>query len=628
MPARDIVRKFSLSIEELDRQTDAIVANAPQDDLLQRLQGSIKEFKPDQIVPAKVLSIRKDEVIVDYGGKCEGTISRSEFPDEMVLEPGQQIEVLFEGHDDYSDSVTVSWRRAVRRKAWDEIVTRYKEGDRVKGAVQRKIKGGLLVEVDKVAVFLPASQVNIRRTNDVSEYIGKEVEAEIIKIDPERQNIVVSRRKLLEKDRAIKKESLLRELEEGQVRKGVVKNIADFGAFIDLGGIDGLLHITDMSWGRINHPSEMLKLEDEIEVKVLRVDRERERIALGLKQRTPSPWENIDQKYPVGSRHRGKVVNIVTYGAFVKLEDGVEGLVHISEMSWTRRVTNPNDLVKIGDEVDVVVLDINREKQEISLGMKQAEANPWDTVDQRYPVGTVIEGRVRNLTTYGAFIEIEEGIDGLLHISDMSWTKKVSHPAEMVKKGDVVRCVILSVDAEKKRIALGLKQLVPDPWQDTIPANYHVGDLVSGIITKMTNFGAFVQLEDDLEGLIHITELADHRISSPEEVVKLGLKVEARVIKVDTEDRKLGLSFVHADFEENEEPRRAEREREIKKREKEVRGEVEEQVRAEREAQEREKSDRAERDKAQTRAAREAAKAAELATEPANAGGAGAAKPE
>lgn len=612
MPARDIVRKFSLSNDELDKKADEAMALVGQEKLGQRISDSVREFKPDEIVKARVLAIRNDNVLVDFGGKSEGSIPRSEFAEDADLTPGQDVEVLIEIPDEYSEAVYVSFRRAQRRKAWEEIITRYKEGDRVTGLVQRKIKGGLLVEVDHVPVFLPASQVNIRRTVDVSDYIGKEVEAEIIKIDAERQNIVVSRRKLLEKDRVVKKEQLLAELQEGQVRKGVVKNIADFGAFIDLGGIDGLLHITDMSWGRITHPNEMVKLEDELEVKVLRVDRERERIALGLKQKSASPWENIDQKYPVNSRHRGHVVNIVSYGAFVKLEDGVEGLVHISEMSWTRRINHPGEIVKIGDEVDVVVLDINQEKQEISLGMKQAEANPWDTVEHRYPVGTVIEGRVRNLTTYGAFIEIEEGIDGLLHVSDMSWTKKISHPAELVRKGDTIRCVILSVDSEKKRIALGLKQLTTDPWQDTIPANYHVGDLVSGLITKITNFGAFVQLEDDLEGLIHITELADHKINSPDEVVKLGMKVEARVIKVDTEERKLGLSYVHAEFEENEEQKRLEREKEIKKREKEIRGEIEEQSRLEREAAEREKQEKAEREKALARAEREAQKAAEM----------------
>ena len=321
--------------------------------------------------------------------------------------------------------------------------------------------------------------------------------------------------------------------------------------FVDLGGIDGLLHITDMTWGRINHPSEMVDLDQEIEVMVLKVDLDRERIALGLKQKSASPWEGIDTRYPIGSKNVGEVVNIMSYGAFVKLEDGVEGLVHISEMSWTRRVNHPSELVKSGDHVEVVVLDIDQEKQEISLGMKQAETNPWDLVEENYPVGTVIEGTVRNLTSYGAFVEIEEGIDGLLHITDMSWTKKITHPSETVKKGDKVRCVVLSVDRQKKRIALGLKQLSTDPWQDEIPNNYHVGDLLSGQVTKLTSFGAFVRLEEDLEGLLHVSELADHKINSPDEVVQPGMKVEVRVIRVDTEERKIGLSFVHADFEEN-----------------------------------------------------------------------------
>ncbi|HVS18857.1 MAG TPA: S1 RNA-binding domain-containing protein, partial [Planctomycetota bacterium] len=344
---------------------------------------------------------------------------------------------------------------------------------------------------------------------------------------------------------------LVQSLEEGQVIEGVVKNITDYGAFVDLGGIDGLLHITDMSWGRINHPSEMVRIDDHVEVKVLRVDTDRERIALGLKQKSASPWEGIEAKYPVNSKHLGEVVNIMSYGAFVKLQDGVEGLVHISEMSWTRRINHPSELVKSGDHVEVVVLEINKEKSEISLGMKQAETNPWDMVDEHYPVGTVIEGTVRNLTSYGAFVEIEEGIDGLLHVSDMSWTKKISHPSEMVKKGDKLRCVVLSVDTQKKRIALGYKQLSPDPWMDHVPNNFHVGDLLSGVVTKLTNFGAFVRLEDDLEGLLHISELADHKVNDPGDVVQPGMKVEVRVIRVDIEERKIGLSFVHADFEEN-----------------------------------------------------------------------------
>jgi small subunit ribosomal protein S1 len=403
-----------------------------------------------------------------------------------------------------------------------------------------------------VNVFLPASQVNLRRTHDISDFIGEPIRARIIKIDPDRMNVVVSRRKLLEEERQRLKEELLKEIEEGQIRMGTVKNIADFGVFVDLGGIDGLLHITDMSWGRVRHPSEMVSIGQEIEVKVLRVDFDRERIALGLKQKMASPWDGIDERYPTGSKHVGEVVNIMSYGALVKLEDGVEGLVHISEMSWTKRVNHPSELVNPGEKVEVVVLELDLEKQEISLGMKQADANPWDLVTENYPPGTIIEGTVRNLTSYGAFIEIEEGIDGLLHVSDMSWTKKVAHPSEMVRKGDKMQCVVLSADTTKKRIALGLKQLTRDPWQDEIPGNFHVGDPLSGYVTKTTNFGVFVKLEEDLEGLLHISELSDHKIESPEDIVKPGMKIEVRVIRVDTEERKIGLSFVHADFEENE----------------------------------------------------------------------------
>jgi small subunit ribosomal protein S1 len=337
------------------------------------------------------------------------------------------------------------------------------------------------------------------------------------------------------------------------VRTGVVKNIADFGVFVDLGGIGGLLHITDMSWGRINHPSDMVAIDEELEVMVLKIDRERDRIALGLKQKSASPWENIEGKYPIASRHTGEVVNIMSYGAFVKLEDGVEGLVHISEMSWTKRVNHPNEMVQPNDHVEVVVLDINKEKQEISLGMKQTEVNPWTLVQEHYPPGTVIQGKVRNLTNYGAFIELQEGIDGLLHISDMSWTKKITHPSEVVKKGDEVECVVLSVDQEKKRIALGLKQLTPDPWAQDIPARYHIGDSVPGTVTKITNFGVFVELEEGLEGLLHISELADHKVDNPEEVVKVGQRVEVRIIKIDTDERKIGLTLIQAHFDEGEE---------------------------------------------------------------------------
>jgi small subunit ribosomal protein S1 len=545
------IKQFEIDPAELDRMVQASLGAIAEADLDHALTSSVKDIQSGSIVQATVDSVddRTGLVVMDIGGKSEGSIAVAEFG-ETLPKPGDVFEVYYEGLDEH-DTALISKRRADRLRAWERVSTKYKEGDEIQGVVQRKIKGGLLVDVEGVNVFLPASQVNLRRTHDISDFINEPIRARIIKIDQERMNIVISRRMLLEEERQKQKEVLLENIQEGQVRKGVIKNIADFGVFVDLGGIDGLLHITDMTWGRINHPSEMVQIDQEIEVKVLRVDTDRERIALGLKQKSASPWEGIEAKYPVGSKHLGEVVNIMSYGAFVKLQDGVEGLVHISEMSWTRRINHPSELVKSGDHVEVVVLEINKEKSEISLGMKQAETNPWDLVDEHYPVGTVIEGTVRNLTSYGAFVEIEEGIDGLLHVSDMSWTKKISHPSEMVKKGDKLRCVVLSVDTQKKRIALGYKQLSPDPWMDHVPNNFHVGDLLSGVVTKLTNFGAFVRLEDDLEGLLHISELADHKVNDPSEIVQPGIKVEVRVIRVDTEERKIGLSFVHSDFEEN-----------------------------------------------------------------------------
>jgi small subunit ribosomal protein S1 len=551
-PATKLLKQFALDPDELDRRVQSAMGDVSVQQLNERLTAAVKDVRPGTIVRARVDSVdeRTGYVIMDIGGKSEGQIQISEFG-ETLPKMGEVYEVYYEGLDE-NDVASISKRRADRLRSWERVIQKYKEGDEIQGVVQRKIKGGLLVDVEGVNVFLPASQVNLRRTHDISDFINEPVRARIIKIDAERMNIVVSRRKLLEEERQRQKELLLTDIKDGQTRKGVVKNIADFGVFVDLGGIDGLLHITDMSWGRINHPSEMVKLDQEIEVVVLRVDQDRERIALGLKQKQASPWEGIESRYPVGTKHEGEVVNIMSYGAFVKLEDGVEGLVHISEMSWTKRINHPSELVKAGDKVHVVVLEYNHQKQEISLGMKQAETNPWDLVEEHYPLGTVIEGTVRNLTSYGAFVEIEEGIDGLLHVSDMSWTKKVTHPSEMVKKGDKLQCVVLSVDKEKKRIALGRKQLQPDPWLETIPQNYHVGDLLSGYVTKITNFGAFVKLEEDLEGLLHISELSDTKVTNVEDVLKPGMKVEVRVIRVDTEERKIGLSFVHSDFEEND----------------------------------------------------------------------------
>jgi len=455
--------------------------------------------------------------------------------------------VLLESLEDAEGSVVLSKRKADRIRGWEQILVTRKEGDVVEGKVLRKIKGGLLVDIG-VPVFLPASQVDVRRPGDVGDWVGRMMRALILKIDTERRNIVISRRKLIEDEREEAKKRLMGELVEGSIVRGTVTNIADFGAFVDLGGLDGLLHITDMSWGRVGHPSEIVKPGQEIEVKVLNIDREREKIALGLKQKETSPWEEIEKKYPVGARVRGTVVNLMSYGAFVRLEDGIEGLVHVSEMSWTRRINHPSEVVNVNQEIDVVVLDFNKDKLEISLGMKQTEVNPWELVGERYPLGTVIEGKVRNLANYGAFIEIEPGIDGLLHVSDMSWTKKVAHPNEVLKKGDSVKCVVIEVDQEKQRVGLGVKQLSEDPWVEAIPSAYRPGMIVTGKITKITNFGVFVELEDGLEGLLHISELADHKVENPQDVVKSGQEVEVKILRVDTDDRKIGLSLKRAQW--------------------------------------------------------------------------------
>ncbi len=540
---KELLKRFAVPEAELDRAVAEALDGLQTAQVADLYAESVRDFAPNALITGRILRVVNDDVMVDIGFKSEGVVPLYEFEGEEPA-AGQVIEVLMEGIDDGTGLLLLSRRRAERLRGWERIVQSHGEGDIITGMATRKIKGGLLLDVGGVPVFLPASQIDIRRVPDVGSFIERELECKIIKIDRERMNIVVSRRKLLEERRARMRDDLLATLQEGQVRKGTVKNIADFGAFLDIGGVDGLLHITDMSWGRVNHPSEVVKLEQELEVKVLRYDRERNRIALGLKQLEPSPWEQIEKKYPIGCKAKGEVVNLMPYGAFVKLQDGIEGLVHISEMSWTRRVSHPSELVQIGDEVDVAVLDINQEKQEISLGMKQTETNPWTEVEDRYPVGTIIEGLVRNLTSYGAFVEIEEGIDGLLHVSVMSWTKKVTHPSELVKKGDLVRAVVLSVDTEKHRVALGIKQLEQDPWQDEIPRRYGPGDIVAGHVTKITNFGVFVSLEDGLEGLLHISELTDHKVETAEDVVKYGQVVDVRVLKVDTEERKIGLSMI------------------------------------------------------------------------------------
>ncbi|MGP1272439.1 MAG: 30S ribosomal protein S1, partial [Phycisphaerales bacterium] len=476
------------SLQLDDAEAEAMLRGAFGDKGMESLlEDQLEDLAPGKLIQGTIIGMAGDDVVVEVGLKSEGLINKEEFGDTEVR-VGDKVDVLLEALEDESGLIQLSKRKADRQIAWQRITDSTNEGDIVEGTVMRKIKGGLLVDIG-VPVFLPASQVDIRRPGDVSDYIGRKIRAQILKIDTERRNIVISRRKLVEEERSAAKKRLLENINVGDIVTGVVKNIADFGAFVDLGGIDGLLHITDMSWSRINHPSEMVRVDQKLEVKILNIDYDREKIALGLKQKESSPWEEIEAKYPVGSRVQGEVVSIMSYGAFVKLEDGIEGLVHISEMSWTRRVNHPSEVVSQGQEVEVVVLDIDKNKQEISLGMKQVEVNPWELVAEKYPPGTIIEGEVRNLANYGAFIEIEPGIDGLLHVSDMSWTKKVTHPNELVKKGDMVKCVVLEVDQEKQRISLGVKQLTEDPWISLIPEHYKPGMVVRGKVTKITNFG-------------------------------------------------------------------------------------------------------------------------------------------
>ena len=542
MVDRNIVNKLGLSEEKLEQQISEIFSSQDNEFLEEVLQRKVDSRLPGTILKGTIVSQIGNDVIVEVGLKSEGIVDASEFdyPEDIVA--GKEIEILLEDTDSESGLILLNKRKADVIRGWQTILDTKKEGDVVKGKVIRRIKGGLLVDIG-VPVFLPASQVDIRKPGDISRFIGKEVECKILKIDIEGRNIVISRRKLIEEERKSSKEKILSEIEVGQLRKGVVKNIADFGVFVDLGGLDGLLHISDLSWGRISHPSEVVELDQEIECVVVGVDKEHEKISLGLKQKTSSPWDDVENRYPVGAKVKGKVVNVMSYGVFVRLEDGIEGLVHISEMSWTRRLAHPGEMVNLGDEIEVVVLNVNREKQEISLGLKQTQTNPWAIASQKYPQGAVVTAKVRSLTNFGAFVEIEPGIDGMIHVSDLSWTRKHSHPGEALQKGQDVKCIVLEVNEEKRRVSLGIKQMTEDPWIRAIPEKYVPGHIIKGKVAKLTNFGAFVELEPDLEGLLHISELADHKIDKPQDIVKVGDEVEVKILKVDTDARKIGLSL-------------------------------------------------------------------------------------
>ena len=508
------------------------------------------QFGAGQIVKGTVIEVRPKEVLVDIGYKSEGVIPANEFDDIKEVSLGDEFEVLIERLEDREGMVVLSKERAEFKQNWDKILTICNEGGTIKGRVKGVVKGGLLVNIG-VEAFLPASQIDVTPPKNLAAYVGNTYEYKVVKINQERQNIVLSRRELIEQERSERRAALLEEMTPGDVRKGTVKNITDFGAFIDLNGLDGLLHITDMSWGRIGHPSEMLKVGQELDVVVLDINKEKERVSLGLKQKMTNPWENIESKFPVGEKVKGKVVNLVPYGAFVELEPGVEGLVHVTELSWTKRIAKPSDVLTKDQEIEAVVLGINQEEQKISLGIRQLDANPWDEAMEKYPPGTKVKGKIRNLTSYGAFIELEEGLDGMIHVSDVSWTRKINHPSEVLKKGEELEAQVLEIDKENQRISLGIKQLSTDPWE-SIDDFYKVGDLVSGKVTKLASFGAFIGMEHDIDGLVHISQVSEERVDKIKNVLKVGQDVTARVIKIDRGDRRIGLSIKAAEYSEEQ----------------------------------------------------------------------------
>ena len=515
-------------------------------ELAELIDSKFRELREGSIVTGTIQEIRPQVVLVDIGYKSEGAISISEFEDEEI-EVGDQIEVLLERLENDEGIVVLSKEKAAHKQNWDKIVGVYRDGGLVKGKVKSVVKGGLMVNVG-VEAFLPGSQVDIIPPRDLNEYVGKVYEFKIVKVNDDRKNIVLSRREVIEAERADQRQRFLETVKEGDKVEGIVKNITDFGAFVDLRGMDGLLHITDMSWGRVNHPSEMLHIGQSLEVVILEVDREKERVSLGLKQMTDNPWADIERKYPINSHVKGRVTKLLPYGAFVELEKGVEGLVHVSELSWVKRITRPSDVLKLDQEIEAVVLSISVKEQKISLGVRQLEDNPWADIESRFPIGTVIKGQVRNLTPYGAFVGMEEGIDGMIHVSDMSWTRKINHPSEVLKKGDEVEAIVLEIKKEDQRVSLGIKQLESDPWE-SINDRFKVGDMVTGQVAKIASFGAFVNLDGDIDGLIHISQLSEDHVERVKDVIKVGDEITARVIKVDSIERRIGLSIKAVNYD-------------------------------------------------------------------------------
>ena len=514
-------------------------------------EETLKPFREGEIVQGVVIQIEKDSALIDVGYKSEGSILLSEFPGAgRGLKIGDQVEVYLEKMEDSEGQIVLSKEKADKIKVWDDLTQAYDNNEAVEGTVIAKIKGGLAVDIGLKA-FLPGSQIDLRPIRNLDKLIGQKFRMKIIKMNRRRGNIVLSRRAILEEEKEESRRDLLARLEEGQILDGVVKNITDYGAFIDLGGIDGLLHITDMAWGRIQHPSELLSLGDKVKIIIIKYDRQSQRVSLGIKQMKQDPWAEADTKYALRSKVKGKVISIADYGAFVELEPGIEGLVHVSELSWDKRIKHPSKIVSPGDVIEAVVLSLDKENRRISLGMKQIEPNPWDTIKEKYPVGSTVEGKIRNLTDFGAFLALEEGIDGLIHISDISWSQKIKHPSDILKKGQKVSAKVLNIDQETARLSLGIKQLTPDPWEK-VESSYKVGDVVKAKIIKLTNFGAFAEIEEGIEGLIHLSQLSEKKISSPAEVISLDDEVMVRIIRIELEGRKLGLSLIAREGAEEE----------------------------------------------------------------------------
>lgn len=508
------------------------------------------DFREGSIVKGRILEVRPREVLVDIGYKSEGVISLAEFEDVENLEVGDEVDVLLERLENDEGMVVLSKEKAAYRQNWNKIAGVFQQDGLIKGKVKSVVKGGLMVNIG-VEAFLPASQIDIVPPKDLQQFVGNTYDFKIVKINDDRRNVVLSRRELIEQERSEKRQKFMDGVNVGDRVTGTVKNLTDFGAFIDLDGMDGLLHITDMTWGRLGHPSELVKVGQQLEVQVLDINKEKERVSLGLKQTQKNPWDQIEERFPAGQKVKGKITNLVPYGAFVELEEGVEGLIHVSELSWTKRIMRPSDILTVGQEVEAVVLGVNKEEQKISLGLRQLEPNPWDEIEHKFTIGSCVKGTIRNMTAYGAFVELDEGIDGMIHVSDLSWTRKINHPSEVFKKGDEVEAEVIDIDKTNQRISLGIKQLSEDPWKN-IDQKYKIGDLVKGNVTKLASFGAFVQLQDDIDGLVHISQLSEEHVAKVKDVLKVGQEVEARVIKVDKVERRIGLSIKAANYSEEQ----------------------------------------------------------------------------